>query len=62
MHIELLLLSYFADQFDDVNNGIMMPKGKSNFLEMFFEIAVIKHFVIFTGKQLYGDYNAGFFL
>ena len=62
LHIELFLLSYFADQFDDVNNGIMMPKGKSNFLEMFFEIAVIKHFVIFTGKQLYRDSNTGFFL
>ena len=62
LHIELFLLSYFADQFDDVNNGIMMPKGKSNFLEMFFKIAVIKHFVIFTGKQLYGDSNTGFFL
>ena len=53
LHIELFLLSYFADQFDDVNNGDIM---------MFFEIGVLKHFVIFTGKQLCRDSNTGFFL
>ena len=57
----LFLLSYFADQFDDVNNGIMMLKGENNLLEIFFEIGVLKHFVIFTGKQLCRDSNTGFF-
>ena len=37
----------------------MMPKDKSNLSEMFFEIGVLKHFAIFTGKQLCRDSNTG---
>ena len=52
LQIELFLLSYFAGQFDDVNNSIIIPRGKNNCLQMFFEIGVLKHFAIFTGKNL----------
>ena len=62
LHIELFLLSYFVDQFDNVNNCIIMPRGKSSHSQMFFEIGVLKHFVIFTGKNLCGDSNIVFFL
>ena len=62
MHIELFLLSYFMGQFDDVINCIIMPRGKSSCLQMFFEIGVLKHFAIFTGKNLCGDSNIVFFL
>ena len=61
MHLEFFLLRCFADQFDDVNNSIMMPKIKSNLPEMFFEIGVLKHFAMFTRIQLCRDSNTGFF-
>ena len=62
MHIELFFVSYFMGQFDDVNNGIIMPRCKSSCSQTFFEIGVLKHFVIFTGKNLCGDSNIAFFL
>ena len=60
MHIELFLVSYFMGQFDDVNNGTIMPRCKSSCSQTFFEIGVLKHFVIFTGKNLCGDSNIFF--